>query len=103
MLVPTIDFRVVDTTPGSGTLFSPPGDFTGGEKEYGQWLKQQFRKDIGSRQMLACYARFLGMFHAGGDPIQHGPYVAKLREFCKWINMYVKEETRRRELEQSRV
>lgn len=73
MPVPTIDFMKVNTTSGSGGLFALPGDFTGGEQEYGKWLKAKFRENIGARQMLGCYARFLGAFRAGINPFNWVP------------------------------
>lgn len=77
--MPITDLRDIDTTPGAGNPFAPPLGFEGGLDDYGAWLTDQNRSDLGFAQHMFVLWRFQRM---GGTPHSwgcRGPYAERLR------------------------
>jgi len=56
MMYGTVNFNIIDTTPGAPNAFAPPEDFSG---DYVQFMIERMKIDPGVRQHVACVARRL--------------------------------------------
>ena len=74
-----IDFRRIDTLPGSCGPFAPPEGWQG---DYRQYLQTRFDGDIGVRQQMVVVSRILARQAGGTAPRFFGPHAVEAREFA---------------------
>lgn len=87
--MPTTDLSSIDTTPGSGHLFSPPADFAGGEEEFGTWLKGRFDTDGEVQQSMVIVSRHLcGRSHFPLAITVAGPFAQRFKAACRKLDAW---------------
>ena len=87
--MPTTDLSSIDTTPGSGHLFSPPADFAGGEEEFGTWLKGRFDTDGEVQQYMVIVSRHLcGRSHFPLAITVTGPFAQRFKAACRKLDAW---------------